>query len=130
MVEPNRIMRTITPASVEDGASGAFVIDMGRNFVGWLELKLPDGLEAGKNIWLEYADQQPAGKRFMTHNQRDQYVTSAASGQVIRSRFNYHGFRWVQLAGLERRPDPTASRAISSEPPTSPRVSSNLLTTF
>ena len=42
----------------------------------------------------------------MTHNQRDEYVTRAAPGQIIRSRFNYHGFRYVRVTGLDRKPAP------------------------
>src|SRR6185369_3130913 len=51
-------------------------------------------------------DFTPAANRFMTQNQRDEYVTSGAPGQVIRERFNYHGFRYVQITGLTTKPEP------------------------
>jgi len=105
MVEPNRIIQTMLPVSITENPAGTYVIDMGRNFVGWFELKLPPDTSAGRQIRLEYADFTPAATRFMTQNQRDEYVTSAAPGQVIRERFNYHGFRYVQVTGLARKPE-------------------------
>jgi len=41
MVEPNRLMETIKVARVEAYPQGGWVIDMGKNFTGWLEIKLP-----------------------------------------------------------------------------------------
>jgi alpha-L-rhamnosidase len=105
MVEPNRIVKTIPAVSVKPGAPGTYVVDLGRNLVGWLEWKLPVGVPAGTAIRLEYADVLPTGNRFMTFNQRDEYVSSPAAGQVFRSRFNYHGFRYVQITGLDRSPE-------------------------
>ena len=106
MVQPNRIMQTLNPVSIAENPPGAYLIDMGRNYVGWLELQLPPDTTAGKNIRLEYADIPPTGNRFMTNNQRDEYVTRAGAGQVFRSRFNYHGFQYVHITGLEQKPAP------------------------
>jgi alpha-L-rhamnosidase len=106
MVQPNRIMRTLTAAAVTEDAPGACLIDFGRNFVGWFELPLPADTTAGRNIRLEYSDSRPSGGDFMTANQRDEYVTRAGAGQVIRERFNYHGFQYVHITGLERQPAP------------------------
>src|SRR4030095_10165705 len=91
MAEPNRIMQTMVPVSVTENPAGAYTIDMARNYVGWFELRLPPDTVAGRQIRLEYADTEPTANRFMTQNQRDEYVTSAAPGQVVRERFNYHG---------------------------------------
>src|SRR5690242_14802537 len=105
MVEPNRIVQTMLPVRIDEKPAGTYVVDMGRNFVGWFELKLPADTTDGRQIRLEYADHTPAPNRFMTFNQRDEYVTSAARGQVIRERFNYHGFRYVQISGLAQKPE-------------------------
>ncbi len=104
MVEPNRMLRRIDPVSVQEGANGGYLADMGRNLVGWFELRLPDGTAAGRNLLLEYADFKPAGGRFSTFNQRDEYVTRSGPGQVFRSRFNYHGFQYVHITGLQQKP--------------------------
>lgn len=104
MVEPNRVMEAIRPVRVREAAPGVFQIEMGRNLTGWLELQIPDGTPAGRTIRLEYADAPPRGNRFRSYNQRDEYVTSGREGERFRSRFNYHGFSFVRVTGLERAP--------------------------
>jgi hypothetical protein len=103
-VQPNREIETLKPAKIEETSPGVFTVDMGRNYVGWFEVKLPPSTAAGKEIRIEYADTAPSGTRFMTQNQRDEYLTRAGAGQTICSRFNYHGFRWARISGLERAP--------------------------
>jgi len=104
MVQPNRAIETLHPAKIEETAPGTYTIDMGRNYVGWFDVKLPPSTAAGKQIRIEFADTPPATTRFMTQNQRDEYVTRAGAGQTIRSRFNYHGFRWARITGLDSAP--------------------------
>lgn len=104
MVEPNRIVETIKPVKVEESPAGAWLVDMGKNFTGWFELRLPSAVAADKNIRVEYADDAPAGSRYMTSNQRDEYVTRAGAGQIIGSRFNYHAFQYAHITGLDQAP--------------------------
>ncbi|MBI4873877.1 MAG: family 78 glycoside hydrolase catalytic domain [Acidobacteria bacterium] len=103
MVEPNRILETIPAVKIEEKPPGEWQIDFGKNFVGWLELKLPEGAEAGANLRIDYADWTPAPGRWGTYNQRDEYVTKAGA-QTVRSRFNYHGFQYAHVTGLKRKP--------------------------
>jgi alpha-L-rhamnosidase len=103
MVEPNRVVETLKPAKIEENPAGAWLVDMGKNYVGWLELNLPPGTAAGANIKIEYADWTPTPGRWATFNQRDEYVTRAGA-QTIRSRFNYHGFRYAHVTGLNQAP--------------------------
>ncbi len=107
MVQPNRIVQDIEPVGITEDPPGDYLIDMGRNFVGWFELRLPPGTVGDRNVRLEYADTKPSGNRFMTFNQRDEYVTRAGAGQIIRSRFNYHGFQFVHITGLQQQPSLT-----------------------
>ena len=104
MVEPNRILETLRPVKIDATPVGGWLIDMGKNFTGWLELRLPTGLAAGKNLKIEYADNPPAQGRYDTYNQRDEYVTGAGAGQVVCSRFNYHAFRYAHVTGLAQAP--------------------------
>lgn len=63
MVEPNRIIETIPAMRVDPYPQGGWVIDLGRNFTGWLEVRLP-AVAKGTTVKLEYSDQaepdQPA----------------------------------------------------------------------
>ena len=103
MCEPNRIMETARPVSVQGTAPGVTLFDMGRNLTGWFELRIPPGVPPGTIIKLEYSDFPPVTEgRWRTHNQRDEYITRAGGGQVFRSRFNYHGFGYVRVSGLTK----------------------------
>jgi alpha-L-rhamnosidase len=155
MVEPNRIVETIKTIKVEPYAQGGWVIDMGKAFTGWLELRLP-AISAGSTVKLEYsdeiqrdapapattyagADSSPRARSFApqaqaglegnraqaagptgaraggaghggastafpsTFNQRDEVVGNGAP-LTFRSRFNYHGFRYVRVIGLKSAP--------------------------
>jgi len=104
MVEPNRILETLHPVKIDATPGGGWLIDMGKNFTGWLELRLPSGMTAGKNLKIEFADNPPAGGRYGTYNQRDEYVTRAGADQVVCSRFNYHAFRFAHVTGLGQTP--------------------------
>jgi alpha-L-rhamnosidase len=56
MVEPNRVMETIKAVGVQPFADGGWIIDMGKNFTGWVEIKLP-AIPKGATAKLEYSDQ-------------------------------------------------------------------------
>jgi alpha-L-rhamnosidase len=104
MVEPNRILETLRPVKIDKTPDGGWQIDMGKNYTGWLELHLPPGVTAGQSLKVEFADNPPAGGRYNTYNQRDEYLTRAGANQVVRSRFNYHAFRYAHVTGLEKAP--------------------------
>lgn len=122
MVEPNRLVETIRARQAEPYPQGGWVIDMGRAFTGWLEIRLP-AVPKGVTVKLEYSDQMTPDKPAPgaaatgggggragaapafpnTFNQRDEIVGNG-SALTFRSRFNYHGFRYVRLTGLETPP--------------------------
>jgi len=56
MVEPNRVMETIKAVKVEAYPKGGWIIDMGKNFTGWAEIRLP-AIAKGATVKLEYSDQ-------------------------------------------------------------------------
>jgi alpha-L-rhamnosidase len=177
MVEPNRLIETVPAVKVEAYPQGGWVIDLGKNLTGWLEVKLP-AIPKGATVKLEYSDQmepdkpapgatsaraggnagaanaapqnQPgarggAGAAAVeggrnpqagaaaargaanpqgaagapsaarggrganapvfpnTANQRDEIVGNGAP-VTFRSRFNYHGFRYARVTGLDTPP--------------------------
>ena len=104
MVEPNRILETLRPLKIDETPAGGWLIDMGKNYTGWLELRLPSGMTAGNSLKIEFADNPPARGRYGTFNQRDEYVTRTGADQVVRSRFNYHAFRYAHVTGLSQAP--------------------------
>lgn len=105
MMEPNRLLDEINLAAVEKLDDG-FVLDMGRNYTGWFELKLPDEVERGTTIAMEFADKRFPGGRFQTYGQRSEYVARGGGGERFRNRFNYAAFRYAIVKGLPRAPQP------------------------
>ena len=104
MVEPNRILETLTPVKIDKTPDGGWLIDMGKNYTGWLEMYLPKVTAAGQNLKIEFADVPPTEGHYASNHQRDEYVTRAGAGQVVRSRFNYHAFRFAHVTGLAQAP--------------------------
>lgn len=103
MMEPNRLLDGVDPVSVEPLGDG-FLVDMGRNYTGWFELRMPDELAPGARVDLEYADKRFPDGTFQTYNQRDTYVAKGGGGESFRNRFNYHAFRYAIVKGAPRAP--------------------------
>ncbi len=70
MVEPNRVVETIKAIRVETYPQGGWVVDMGKNFTGWLDITLPPSAK-GSTVKLEYSDQM----------ERDKPAPGAAAGR-------------------------------------------------
>jgi alpha-L-rhamnosidase len=126
----NHIGERIAPVSVTPLAEGRYEIDFGRNLSGWLELKLP-ALPAGRLVQMHFADRlfpdgiqaSPIGNiaisgqscvkfdrvggghnSYQTYRQTSEFVSGGQPGEMFRNRFNYAGFRYVVVEGLERAP--------------------------
>ncbi|MGC8644315.1 MAG: family 78 glycoside hydrolase catalytic domain, partial [Isosphaeraceae bacterium] len=104
LVQPNRIVETIRPVKVSELPSGVYLVDMGRNFTGWFELRIPDGGAEPNGVKLEYADFRHPDGRLDTYHQRDEVIPP--EGRTLRfcSRFNYHAFSLVRISGLKHAP--------------------------
>ena len=117
------VFRTLTAKSVKEVRPGVFVYDMGQNMVGVPRVTIRDG-RAGGTITLRYAemlypDLPASGKNvgmIMTENYRaalsqDVYIMKGGS-QVCQPRFTSHGYRYVEITGLEHALPLTAVEGI------------------
>ncbi len=102
--QPDRIRKRITPVSVEEAARGEYLVDMGKNFSGWFEMRFRNGA-AGDTVKMEYGDKRFPDGRLQSFSQRDAYVFRGSGEERFRMRFNYHAFRWVRISGLSYKPD-------------------------
>lgn len=107
MTEKNAIAETISPITINKIASDTFLIDMGKNLTGWLEIHF-SRLQRAQEIKLEYCDHLIDGEQFNDQNQWDMYIASGNSPETFINKFNYHGFRYVRISGLKEQP-PTES---------------------
>ena len=104
--EPNRILGDIPAKSVQQLGDGTWLVDMGKNFTGWMEYRFPEGGQVGAELRFEYGDKILSNGALQTNNQYDEYVFNGPTAQAFQSRFNYHAFRWVHVKGLESAPRP------------------------
>src|SRR5205823_339944 len=94
-------MHTVKPVAINPLKPGVFIIDMGQNMVGWLQMKLT--ANKGEQVKLRFAESlQPNGELY-TANLRDARVTDiyTAKGGGVETwhpSFVYHGFRYVEVS--------------------------------
>ncbi len=103
MTEQNAITETISPISIKEMAPDTFLIDMGKNLTGWIEVHFSN-LQKSQEIKLDYCDHLINGEKFNDRNQWDMYIASGNSPETFINKFNYHGFRYVRITGLKEKP--------------------------
>lgn len=104
--DPVREAERIVPVAVVQQGPGVWIFDMGRNFAGTVLLKVRGG--AGRTLMLRYGEMLNADGSLMTENLRHaratDFYTLRDGGQEWSPRMTYHGFRYVELSGLESEP--------------------------
>ncbi len=103
MTEQNAVTETISPISIKEMAPDTFLIDMGKNLTGWIEVHFSN-LQKSQEIKLDYCDHLINGEQFNDRNQWDMYIASGNSPEIFINKFNYHGFRYVRITGLKEKP--------------------------
>ncbi|EZP71712.1 Glycogen debranching enzyme precursor [Sphingomonas paucimobilis] len=104
---PIRVTRTIEPIAIAQPAPGIYVVDFGQNFAGWVRLKVQGA--AGTRVEMRFAEFLKAdGKadqsNLRTAFARDTYILAGNGVETWEPRFTYHGFRYVELRGLQQPP--------------------------
>ena len=126
----NRIGERIPAKSITELAEKRYEIDFGTNLTGWLHLKFPP-LKAGKIVRLHFADRifpegihaSPIGNigvnggscisfsrvagghnLYQIYKQTSEYVPTGTPGEEFSHKFNYAGFRYVVIEGLDSPP--------------------------
>lgn len=104
--EPMKVMQAIKPVSIKKLGNGRYILDMGQNFAGWLQLKNIKG-KKGEQIKLRFAESLKADGELFVANLRDAKVTdiytfgnSPLGDWGWEPSFVYHGFRYVEITGF------------------------------
>ena len=102
------IQDTITPIKIFPISGEKYIIDMGQNMVGWLKIKL----EGKKNhpITMRFAESLKKDSTLYMDNLRgakvtDIYTPAKDSIFTWSPVFTYHGFRYVEISGLDSQPE-------------------------
>ena len=103
-----KVMEEIKPISVKAVADGKYIVDMGQNMVGWLQINLKGKKE--QPVTMRFAELlKDGGNELYLDNIRGALVTDiytpafddAFSWEPL---FVYHGFRFVEISGLDYQP--------------------------
>ena len=105
------VMDEIKPTGIDRRPDGRFIVDMGQNMVGWLKVELHG--KAGSPVTMRFAETLKEDGDLYTDNLRSAKVTDiytpAADGVFSwEPSFVYHGFRFVELTGLDSQPELSA----------------------
>ena len=107
MAEPMKVMKTIAPVSIKSASNGKYILDMGQNFAGWLQIKVQG--KRGQKVQLRFAESLKTDGEIFTANLRDAKVTDiytlkGVGTETWQPSFVYHGFRFVEVTGFPGTP--------------------------
>ena len=103
-----KVMEEITPVSVKAVERGRYIVDMGQNMVGWLQVRLNG--KKDRPVTMRFAEAlKPGGTELYTDNLRGAQVTDvytpAGDGSFTwEPAFTYHGFRFAEISGPDDAP--------------------------
>lgn len=105
---PNmNVMAEVNPISIQPTTTGSYILDMGQNMVGWLQIRVKGN--AGDKITLRFAESLKSDGTLYRDNLRDAkstdtYILKGQREEVWEPKFVYHGFRFVELSGFNSKP--------------------------
>jgi len=102
-----KIKGEVKPISITKTTKGTYILDMGQNMVGWLQLKVKGN--AGDKITMKFAESlQPDGSLYIANlrdaKTTDIYTLKGEGEEVWEPRFIFHGFRFVEISGFKTKP--------------------------
>ena len=109
MLQPQVTTETIHPISVNQPKPGVFIFDMGRNFAGWVRLRVKGN--SGTQVKLRYSEAiLPDGSLDCNSlgpvRAEDNYILNGVGPEVYEPHFTSHGFQYVEVTGYPGTPSP------------------------
>ena len=106
---PIRLTETRKPVRITEPKPGHYVVDFGQNFAGILRLNLTKTGE-GQKITMRFAellhdDGTVAQENLRSAEATDRYICRGGATEEWEPMFVYHGFRYVEVTGLQTKPD-------------------------
>lgn len=109
---PIRKIRSVKPVAVLPSKGGGWILDLGQNLGGWLQIRVNE--PRGTLINMRFAellmpdgdeiDTGSTGGHVTSADQMDIYICKGGGVEEWEPRFSYHGFRYVQIDGLNQKP--------------------------
>ena len=107
-LNPNiKVMDKLQPIAINELGKGVYVLDMGQNMVGWLQMKVKG--QKNDRITLRFAELLNNDGTLYTANLRystpkDEIILKDDQLFTWHPTFVYHGFRYVEVKGLTYKP--------------------------
>jgi len=120
-LNPNmKVLKEIKPVSIREQSPGKYILDLGQNFAGWLQLKVNGS--TGDTITMRFGEILQDDGELFTTNLRDaqataKYILGGEGGETWEPRFVYYGFRYVEITGWPGKPtvDDFVGKVVSDE---------------
>lgn len=106
---PNMVVKSeVKPISIKVTKTNSYILDMGQNMVGWLQLKVKG--KRGDTITMKFAESLKENGSLYIANLRDakvtdQYILKGEGVEIWEPKFVYHGFRFVEISGFKYKPN-------------------------
>ena len=105
---PIRREAQIPARKLTEPKPGVFVFDLGQNIVGWARLQAKG--KAGQKIVVRHAEMLNPDGTIYTANLRaakatDTFYLAEGPKRALEPYFTFHGFQYVEVTGLDYRPD-------------------------
>jgi alpha-L-rhamnosidase len=113
---PVRALQEFRAQKITEPKPGVYVLDLGQNFAGVPRLKVRG--QPGQKITLRFGERlQPDGTLY-TVNLRgaratDTYICKGKGLEVWQPRFTFHGFQYIEVTGLKKKPAPDTVTGIA-----------------
>ncbi|MEA2710110.1 MAG: alpha-L-rhamnosidase, partial [Phycisphaerales bacterium] len=106
---PVRVHERLPAQKITERSPGVYIFDLGQNIVGWTCLKLKEQ-KPGTQIKIRHAEMlNPDGSLYLTAlrgaRAMDTFITKGGAEESWEPKFTFHGFRYVELSGLDKKPD-------------------------
>ena len=99
MVDPTRILKTVPAQNIT--GSGPYLVDLGENFSGWVELTMHNQLP-GDAVTIQVSDNPTTVEAF---GQKSVYLCKGGKSETFCNRFNYAAGRYITISGLKGKPE-------------------------
>ena len=102
MNQPVKVMKELVPHAVSKQPNGAYIVDIGQNIAGWIQLKVKGS--RGTQVKMRFAESLKEDGGIFTENLRDAkatdvYTLKGGTMETWEPKFVYHGFRYVEITG-------------------------------
>jgi alpha-L-rhamnosidase len=105
--QPIRIEKTLYAKTLTEPTPGVYVFDFGQNMAGVAHMRLQG--KAGQKVRLRFSEVLNSDGTLYTENLRtalvtDYYTFAGRGSEDFEPSFTFHGFRYVEVTGLESKP--------------------------